>query len=227
MGVAIGRLLAMLAFRSPTGWLRLAESNEGILALAATFTSYGAAEALHGWGFIAVFVAGLSIRAVRSEHDYHAELHDFTHQIERLLTLAALLMFGIACASGLLDSLSWGGFTIAVLLVVVIRPLTGMVALIGCSGTRPERAAKAVFGVRGIGSFYYLAYAFGQESFAEESLLWSTVAATVLVSVVVHGLTSTPAMRYLDRTRNLSPADASEIDRARGLHDLSQPPSGD
>ena len=206
IGVVVGRLLALLAFRSPTGWLRLSESNEGILALAATFTSYGAAEALHGWGFIAVFVAGLSIRGVHNEHDYHAQLHDFTHQIERLLTLAALLMFGVACASGLLDALTWEGILIAVLLVVVIRPLTGVVSLIGCSGTWPERVAKACFGVRGIGSFYYLAYAFGQESFTDESLLWSTVAATVLVSVVVHGATSAPAMLYLDRSRELRPS---------------------
>ncbi|MGZ8744215.1 MAG: cation:proton antiporter [Nocardioides sp.] len=204
VGIVIGRLLALLAFRSPAGWLRLSESNEGILALAVTFTSYGVAEALHGWGFIAVFVAGLSIRAVHNEHDYHTKLHDFTHQIERLLTLAALLMFGVACGSGLLDALTWAGFAIAVLLVVVIRPLAGMVSLIGCSGTWAERFAKACFGVRGIGSFYYLAYAFGEESFTDESLLWSTVSAAVLVSVVVHGATSAPAMRYLDRQRDLS-----------------------
>ena len=58
VGVVIGRVLALLAFRSPTGWLRSRSRTRGSLALAATFTSYGAAEALHGWGFIAVSRGG-------------------------------------------------------------------------------------------------------------------------------------------------------------------------
>ncbi|HYH34757.1 MAG TPA: cation:proton antiporter [Nocardioides sp.] len=201
LGVVVGRLFAMLAFKSRTRWLRLAEVNEGILALAATFASYGAAEALHGWGFVAVFVTGLSIRGYRREADYHEELHRFTHQVERLLTLAALLMFGVACATGLLASLTWEGLLVAALLVLVIRPVTGALALVRAPGTWPERLAKAFFGVRGIGSFYYLAYAFGQAPFVEKELLWSTVAAAVLLSVALHGATATVAMQRLDRRR--------------------------
>lgn len=202
VGIAVGRLFALIAFRSPTRWLRLAEANEGILALAATFTSFGLAEALHGWGFVAVFVAGLSMRGVHGEHDYHQQLHEFTHQVERLLTLAALLMFGIACGNGLLADLTWQGLLVGVLLVVVVRPVAGLLSLIGCRGTWGERLAKAFFGVRGIGTFFYLAYAFGETTFDDEALLWSTAAAAVLVSVVLHGTTSAPAMAWLDRARS-------------------------
>ena len=201
VGIVIGRLFARLAFSGVSRWPRLAEANEGILALAATFASYGAAEALQGWGFIAVFVAAVAMRSYRREAEYHNELFGFTQQVERLLTLAAVLMFGVACATGLLADVSWTGVVVAVLLVVVIRPLTGMLALVRAPGSWQERAAKAFFGVRGIGSFYYLAYATGQAHFPEQDVLWSTVATAVLVSIVLHGASASPAMEYLDRAR--------------------------
>ena len=200
VGVLAGRAFAWLAFRTGARW-QLTENNEGILALAATFASYGAAEAAHGWGFIAVFVAGLTIRGHETGDSYHRELHAFTHHVERLLTLAALLMFGVALGSGLLDHLTWQGAAVAVLLVLVIRPLVAAAALTRCPGTRPERFAKAFFGVRGIGSFFYLAYAVGHAPFPDQDLLWSTVSATVLLSIVVHGMTAAPAMRRLDAFR--------------------------
>ena len=64
-----------------------------------------------------------------------------------------------------------------------------------------ERAVAAFFGVRGIGSLYYLAYAGGLVALTDESWLWSTVAFTILLSVVVHGMSSTPALRRLAERR--------------------------
>lgn len=200
VGVLAGRAFAWLAFRTGASW-RLTENNEGILALAATFASYGAAEAVHGWGFIAVFVTGLTIRGHETGHTYHRQLHDFTHHVERLLTLAALLMFGVALGSGLLAHLTWQGAAVAALLVLVVRPLFATLALTRCPGTWPERLAKAFFGVRGVGSFFYLAYAVLHAPFPDQELLWSTVSATVLLSIVVHGMTATPAMARLDALR--------------------------
>ncbi len=74
-----------------------------------------------------------------------------------------------------------------------------------------ERMATAFFGVRGIGSFYYLAYATGVASFAPGDVdqLWSTAGFTVLLSVVIHGVTATPLMRRLDSMR-AEPAVAGE-----------------
>jgi NhaP-type Na+/H+ or K+/H+ antiporter len=68
--------------------------------------------------------------------------------------------------------------------------------------SRAERAATAFFGVRGIGSIYYLAYAAGEHVFPEERWLWSTVAFTIALSVLVHGVLATPVMAWLDRRRN-------------------------
>jgi NhaP-type Na+/H+ or K+/H+ antiporter len=59
----------------------------------------------------------------------------------------------------------------------------------------------ATFGVRGIGSFYYLAFAFNHEGFEEPARLWGFVGLFVLLSVLLHGLTAKPVMRQLDRWR--------------------------
>ncbi|MDQ3627317.1 MAG: cation:proton antiporter [Actinomycetota bacterium] len=205
VGIVVGRLTARLVFGAPRPWLRLAESNEGIVALAASFVGYGLAEAVGGWGFVAVFVTAVTIRGHESRSGYHRELHRFTHEVERLLTLAALLMFGVACATGLLSDLTWRGALVAALLVLVVRPGCGMLSLLGGQGPRRERAATGFFGVRGIGSFYYLAYAVGEAPFPEQDELWSTVAATVLFSVILHGGTTTVVMDRLDEASTDTP----------------------
>jgi NhaP-type Na+/H+ or K+/H+ antiporter len=67
-----------------------------------------------------------------------------------------------------------------------------------------ERAATAFFGVRGVGSIYYMAYASGHADFADLPLLWSTVGLAITLSVILHGVTATPAMRWLDARRDES-----------------------
>ncbi|MGI8987475.1 MAG: cation:proton antiporter, partial [Nocardioidaceae bacterium] len=71
VGIVVGRLTARLVFGAPRPWLRLAESNEGIIALAASFVGYGLAEAVGGWGFVAVFVTAVTIRGHESRSGYH------------------------------------------------------------------------------------------------------------------------------------------------------------
>jgi sodium/hydrogen antiporter len=148
-----------------------------------------------------VFVAGVALRSFERTNAYHADLHEFVGQLEHMLTWMVLLLLGAALTDGLLASLTWRGALVAALLVLVVRPLAGLFSLYR-SGMAPlERYATAFFGVRGIGSVYYLAFAAGQADFPERRELWSTVAFAVVLSVVVHGMTATPAMRRLDRSR--------------------------
>ncbi len=56
----------------------------------------------------------------------------------------------------------------------------------------------AVFGIRGIGSFYYLSYALTHAEFPGADLVWATIGFVVLVSVVLHGVAATPVMSLLD-----------------------------
>ena len=93
------------------------------------------------------------------------------------------------------------GAAAALLFLFVVRPAAGLVALVGAPQPLTERAAIAFFGIRGLGSFYYLAYALNEERFEGAEELWAVLGFTVLVSIVLHGTTVTPAMNHLDRRR--------------------------
>jgi NhaP-type Na+/H+ or K+/H+ antiporter len=210
IGLVVGWVLARTAFRSPTPSLRLAETGEPLLAIAAVLLSYGTAEVAGGYGFLAVFVCAMTLRSAERGHRYHAAMHDVIERLERLLTLVVLLLLGVAMTNGLLRNVPWESVVLALLLVFVIRPGAGLVALgfhrstcrIGDHVlTGAERLATSFFGVRGVGSLYYLAYATGLADFGDHQVLWSTVAFTIALSVLVHGVTATPAMRWLERTR--------------------------
>jgi NhaP-type Na+/H+ or K+/H+ antiporter len=68
--------------------------------------------------------------------------------------------------------------------------------------TPREKLAISFFGIRGIGSFFYLAFALSKAEFAEARELWAIVGFVVLVSVVIHGVLASPVMRYLDLRRS-------------------------
>ncbi|SCF23808.1 sodium/proton antiporter, CPA1 family [Micromonospora matsumotoense] len=221
-GLLIGWLLGKLFFRAPSE-LRLARHAEGFLALAATFLAYGLVEVIGGYGFLAVFVAARAIRAAERTHEFHAVLHDFAEQTERLLTVLLLLLFGGAVITGLLAPLTWQAATVGLALVFVIRPLVGWLSLRGAPGRPAEHWVISSFGIRGVGSFYYLAYATTKADFAQADLIWATVGLVVVVSVVVHGMAATPVMQLLDRAgeRTSDPSeqgrrDAPALDGVRG-----------
>ncbi|MFF9908998.1 hypothetical protein [Streptomyces sp. NPDC013457] len=76
-------------------------------------------------------------------------------------------------------------------------------ALHGAGGGPRERVVTAVVGIRGIGSLFYLANAFGHsdrfDAYADE--LWAVTAFTVFLSVFLHGAAATPVILRLDRLR--------------------------
>ncbi|MDY7084976.1 MAG: cation:proton antiporter [Actinomycetota bacterium] len=198
-GLLSGKLLGWLFFRARRASLRLAKHSEGFLALAATLLAYGVAELAQGYGFLAVFVAARAIRAAERSHDYHQVLHDFAEQTERLLTVLLLLLFGGAVVGGLLAPLTWPAALAGLALILVIRPVSGFLSLRGAPGCTSEHWVIAAFGIRGIGSFYYLSYALTHAEFPGADLVWAMIGFVVLVSVVLHGIAATPVMRRLDR----------------------------
>lgn len=199
VGVLLGYALGWLVFRLPNR-AKLSQTGDGFVALGITVAVYGIAEVLHGYGFIAVFVAGLALRAAERNHKYHQTLHDFSEQLERLLMMVLLVLFGGAIASGgLLHALTWSSVGFALLAIFVVRPLIGWLCLAGTVCPPTERAAISFFGIRGLGSIYYLAYALQKEGFDKVDVVWSTVALIILISIVLHGVTVTPVMRLIDR----------------------------
>jgi NhaP-type Na+/H+ or K+/H+ antiporter len=211
IGSALGWGLARAAFRAPARSLRLAETGEPLLALAAVLLSYGVTEVLGGYGFLAVFACALTLRSAERGHDYHVHMHQIVERLERLLTLIVLLLLGVATTNGMLSHLPWQGALVGVLLIFVVRPVTGVLALWPGRGRRDrvgehvldpaERLAVSFFGVRGVGSLFYLAYATGHADFGDHPALWATVGFTVALSVFVHGIAATPVMMRLDRLR--------------------------
>jgi NhaP-type Na+/H+ or K+/H+ antiporter len=199
VGWAVGRMLGWATFKAPHA--RISGTGDGLVALGATLVAYGVAEAAHGYGFLAVFVAALALRETERDHQFHEAMHDFTEQVERLLMMLVLVLLGGAVAGGLLDSLTWKEIAFGLALVFIIRPLAGWIGLVGSPHSWRERAVVAFFGIRGLGSFYYLAYGLNHGNFHRWDRLWAITGFVVLCSILVHGVTATPLMARIDAWR--------------------------
>jgi sodium/hydrogen antiporter len=201
LGLILGLLLArtILSFPSET---ELAKAITGLSALAATLLVYGVTEYAGGYGFIAVFVAACIIRNYERDHEYQGSLHVLTEQTEMLLTAGIVVALGGAIVGGLLAPLTWPAVVVGVLLVFVVRPLSGMIGLLRISELSwRERAVISFFGIRGIGSLYYLSYGLNEAEFPGKETLWALVAFVVTLSIIIHGLTGAPVMNALDQRR--------------------------
>ena len=200
-GWVAGRLLARMFFNPPRPMVALAEGSQGFVAVGAILVTYGVTEIAHGYGFLAVFVAAVTLRQRRRDDTFHTVVHGFTEELEQLLSVALLLLLGGAMATGLFQHLSWRGVAGGLLVIFVIRPVAGRLAMLGSGAQSGQRRAIAFFGIRGIGSIYYLSFAVQEADFVGEDEVWSATAFTVLASVFIHGVTATPVMKVLDRRR--------------------------
>ncbi len=193
---------------------------DDFLSLGVIATAYGLAHATHAYGFLAVFAAGWAMRAVeRRERGATAEplashqigdkemaanlteapaylaeaVLRFNEHMDRIGELTLVLFVGALLATMAFD---WQAVGFALLLIVVIRPLC-VLPLCALSGMRPGRAVLVSwFGIRGIGSVYYLAYAV-THGLPEHLVgpIAAIVLTTIGISTFVHGMSSTPLMR--------------------------------
>ena len=200
IGAGMGYALGWLVFRIPNR-AKLSKTGDGFVAIGITVIVYGIAETVHGYGFLAVFVGALALRAAERNHRYHETLHAFAEQLERLSMMVLLVIFGGSLVNGLLDALDWRAVLFAILTIFVVRPLAGWISLAATPPPTAERLAISFFGIRGIGTIYYLAYALGKHPFEQTNLIWSTAAFIILISILLHGITVTPAMKFIDRRR--------------------------
>jgi NhaP-type Na+/H+ or K+/H+ antiporter len=209
IGWLIGRVLGYVTFRLPNR-SKLSRTGDGFLALALTFISYGLTELAHGYGFLAVFMTAIAFRQAERNHSYHERLHDFAEQIERLFMMVVLVLFGGALAKGLMAPLTWTAAGAGLIFLFLVRPLATFLAFRHLGWSRVETLVVGFFGIRGVGSMYYLAYAFNEATWeGEAATLWAAASFIVLVSIVLHGTTVTPVMRMLDGRRNSRIASAA------------------
>jgi sodium/hydrogen antiporter len=82
--------------------------------------------------------------------------------------------------------LTWSVVLFALAAVLVVRPVAAGLSLIGRREPRGEKVLISFFGIRGIGSVYYLAFAFGHAPFDNADLLWNAASLVILISIVLH-----------------------------------------
>lgn len=226
LGAAIGRLVLHLRTQH-----RLSVGLDEFLALGLIALAYGVALLCHTYGFLAVLAAGVALqRTHRSPVTANAgapppaatiatadatealatdarfagaylmqEIRDFNDQLERIAEVAVVLVVG-----AMLSYVQFDGRTaIFVLLVLlVIRPLSVWLGLLGAPVSRDQRWLMGWFGIRGIGSIYYLMYAINHG--LPTPVAWQLVQLTlalVATSVVLHGISVTPLMDLYARRK--------------------------
>ncbi len=204
VGWAVGQLVGRASARFQ-GWRPRVEPLSEFIAVGAIAASYGAAQALGGYGFLAVFVTGLGVRRglehtasqATTAADSVGNVLQFNGQLERIVEFVLVIVVGAALAQ-VQPSWALAAFTVAAL--AVVRPLTVALSIRGAVVSVRQRWLMGWFGIRGIGSVYYLAYAI-QHGVAGEAAtaLASAVLTLVAASVVLHGLSVTPLMDHYDR----------------------------
>src|SRR5215216_1363027 len=226
LGTATGRLIIFLRREH-----KEAVGLDDFLALGLIACSYGTALLLHTYGFLAVFAAGLALRKIEASTVGNEQAPDevvaaaaaegrgeeiatdpetapaymaqavlgFTEQLERIGEVAVVLLVGVMIS---VTAIPGDALWFVPLLLLVIRPGAAVMGMIGSTSTWLQRGFIAWFGIRGIGSIYYLMYAI-THGVSEEiaRLLMGLTLAVVATSVVVHGVSVTPLMRrYSDAT---------------------------
>jgi NhaP-type Na+/H+ or K+/H+ antiporter len=224
IGVVAGVALARLGW-----WLRGAPQKhhllDDFLGLGLIALVYGVSVQLHALGFLAVFfaavalrqtemkLAGLAVPAAQAaaplEGDAPVEPPPespptvsegslvFKEHLERLSELMLVLLLG---GSLYLDSWSWPAVGLALFLFAVARPLSVFVGLLGTRTPRRMLGMTGWFGVRGIGSLYYLMYAI--QHGLPEALALQLMQLTLIVvalSILLHGLSVKPMMSLVWR----------------------------
>ncbi|QDC02761.1 sodium:proton antiporter [Mesorhizobium sp. 8] len=199
VGFLAGWCFGLLAFKLPS--LELAKTGDGLVAVGVTLVSYGATEMLDGYGFLAVFIAAVTLRATDRGHDFHAAMAEFSEQIERILMVLIMLVFGAALRWGLLAPLGWRDILVGLLFLLLVRPLAGWASLAWSPLPTAAKGLIAFFGIRGLGTIYYLAFAVSRAEFEDAGRIWALSAFVIMCSVVLHGVSSSPVMNWVDRRR--------------------------
>ncbi|MBO0352284.1 sodium:proton antiporter [Phormidium pseudopriestleyi FRX01] len=176
------------------------ELMQDFIALSTILMAYSLTEVINGYGFVAVFVAGMTVRRSYSSdaERTHSQLR-LTERVEKLLEVGTILLIGSLLR--IEPSLRFAGDTLIVagFLLFIIRPLGTWISTIGSNLHASKRLLMGWFGIRGVGSVYYLTYAMGKglEGETGEKLAW-IVFLTLVISVILHGISATPLMNWYE-----------------------------
>ncbi len=188
-GIAVGIGISKILF-SEIGDAKNGRSNVALFVLAATFLAYGIAEFLHGYGFLSVFIAARAGRAITKDtkaEPYENDAHETADQLEAILLAVILLWFGTFIGGHVWMHWTWPDFLIAAAMILIVRPAAGMIALLGHDMHRTDKLKISFFGIRGMGTIFYVAFALSHADFTNPEKVWSIVSLTILLSAILHG----------------------------------------
>ena len=198
-GLLLGKVLGYLIFQLPKKGT-IESPADGFVALSTTLLVYGLTELIHGYGFLAVFVCAVTLRNYEQGHKYHRKLHSFMEQIERILVAMVLILFGGSIANGILSILDWRIALFGVVSLLIIRPLSAFLSVSNAPLKMKEKLMISFYGIKGVGSLFYLAFALYEAPFEYSAELWCAVSFVVLCSILLHGFTAPVIMASSDST---------------------------
>lgn len=214
-GVGFGLMVGYLVSRV-TVWIKRNSkrpiASEELLVLATLGLSYGGAIAIQAYGFLAVFAAGVAMRMFAEQDDEKADddyagnmfetVENVNERFGEIIEVALVVLIGVLLSTTWTLSRDWW---VAIVLFAILRPVAILVALRFSDIEPIQKRLIAFFGIRGIGSLYYLSYAIGEgldDTTAER--LGGIVLSTVALSLLIHSNIATPVLSYYRPTNDLT-----------------------
>ncbi|MFM9373015.1 cation:proton antiporter [Streptomyces sp. Da 82-17] len=192
VGVLAGRLMPWCL---RAGWASASELR--LAGLALPFLAYAGSVQLGGNGFVAAFVAGLCYAHVARTLG-HDNL-DLVYDIGHLMALAVWFTFGALIAEEFAHGVDLKVIAYALLALTVARMLPVCAALTGTRFSWAERGAVGWLGSRGVTSIVFAVLAYSQLPYDDAAFVVKVTCATVLLSVLLHGVTLEPLARWFAR----------------------------
>ncbi|MEX0661907.1 MAG: cation:proton antiporter [Balneolaceae bacterium] len=197
VGFVSGKILAFLLFKMPGK--ATPKIADGVFAITLVFFPYSIAELFSSYGFLSVFIAASIFRQQQSEHDYQKRVHQFSITMEQLLEGLLMLMIGGYIVFGVLKPLTFPMIVTALMIIFIVRPVSGLIAFIGSKIVWPTQLVISFFGIRGIGSLYYLAFGIYMADFPQADELWAITILIITISVFIHGISAKYVMDAVDQ----------------------------
>ena len=206
VGTVVGFVGAKLLSRSwRRHWTQPTALRLGVAAL--PLLTYGLAIVLHGNGFVAAFVAGAFFALATRELPEDAL--NLTEDVGMLLSLVVWFIFGRAI-NQVAGGITWRVAWYAVLVVTVMRIVPVMLSLLGTSISRRDALFLGWLGPRGLATIVFGLLAFVELTGADADLVADVMVATVVLSIVLHGLSYGPLAALYGRRQREKPVDAAD-----------------
>ncbi|MFJ2771070.1 cation:proton antiporter [Streptomyces sp. NPDC087300] len=198
VGSALGGGAAWAVWRAhESGWARANGLRTASLAL--PFLAYACANLVDGNGFVAAFVAGLWYAT--TAHAVAGDSLGLVHEVGELMALAVWFLLGKMAADVFADGISFRIVLYGLLALTVARFVPVVLSLAGTDFSRAERAAIGWLGSRGVTSIVFAMLAYVRLPQSDADFVIDVMCATVLLSVVLHGVTQQRIARWFARTR--------------------------